>query len=136
MCQNIDDFNRGCVLIMAWLYRSFPRPVVLDVDGIDGGEDLFDDEKAARLAGRVSVYVATVRFLADEGYLIYRQHDDCSGFSAARLTSKGLAALNRVPDTLKPAQKTLGERIIGITTDLAGAAGKEAVKLAVQALLT
>jgi len=135
MCQNIDDFNRGCVLVMARLYKSFPRPCVLAVDGIDGGEDLFDDERVARLAARVGVYVATVQFLADEGYLIFRQFDDCSGFSGARLTSKGLASLNRVPDALRPPQKTLGDRIIDITSDLAGAAGKEAVKLAVQALL-
>jgi hypothetical protein len=136
MCQNIDDFNRGCVLIMARLYQSFPRPVVLEVDGIDGGEDLFTDERPARLAERVGVYVATVRFLADEGYLITRQHDGCSAFAGARLTSKGLAALNRVPEALKPPAKTLGDRMLGITTDLAGAAGKEAVKAAVQALLT
>lgn len=135
MCQNIDDFNRGCVLIMARLYKSFPRPVVLDVGGIDGGEDLFDDERTTRLAARVGVYVATMQFLADEGYLIFRQFDDCSGFSFSRLTSKGLAALNRVPEALKPPKKTLGDRMLGITTDLAGAAGKEAVKAAVQALL-
>jgi hypothetical protein len=29
MCQNIDDFNRGCALVFARLYASFPRPVVL-----------------------------------------------------------------------------------------------------------
>ena len=135
MCQDIDDFNRGCVLIMARLYKSFPRPVVLEVDEIDGGEDLFDEVRAARLAERAGVYVATVQFLADEGYVIYRQHDGCSGFSAARLTSKGLAALNRVPDALKPAQKTLGDRLLGMAVSLADVGAKETVKAAVQALL-
>ena len=135
MCQNIDDFNRGCALIMARLYRSFPKPIIIDVDGIDGGEDLFDDDRATRLAERVGVYVATVKFLADEGYLVTRQHDGSSGFSGARLTSKGLAALNRVPEALKAPRQTLGARLLGITGDLAGAAGKEAVKAAVQALL-
>jgi hypothetical protein len=135
MCQNIDDFNRGCALIMARLYKSFPQPVILDIAGIDGGEDLFDEEKAGRLSDRLGVYIATVQFLADEGYLIFRQHDGCSGFSGARLTSKGLAALNRVPEALRPPQKTLGDRLIAITTDLSGAAGKEAVKTAVQAML-
>lgn len=134
MCQNIDDFNRGCVLIMARLYKSFPKPVIIDVAEIDGGEDLFADDRQARLAERVGVYVATVQFLADEGYLITRQHDGCSAFSGARLTSKGLAALSRVPEALKPPRQTLGDRLLGITTDLAGAAGKEAVKAAVQAL--
>ncbi len=135
MCQNIDDFNRGCVLIMARLYKSFPKPIILDVGEIDGGEDLFEEDRVARLAERVAVYAATVRFLADEGYLIFQGFDDFSGFSGVRLTSKGLAALNRIPGALKPPQKTLGDRMLGIATDLAGAAGKEAVKLSVQALL-
>lgn len=30
MCQNIDDFNRGCALIMAILYQRFPQPCLLD----------------------------------------------------------------------------------------------------------
>lgn len=135
MCQNIDDFNRGCALIMAQLYRSFPKQIILDVGGIDAGEDLFDADREARLAERTGVYVATVKFLADEGYLIFRQFDESSSFSAVRLTSKGLVALNRVPDAIRPPRATLGDRLLGITTDLAGAAGKEAVKAAVQALL-
>lgn len=135
MCQNIDDFNRGCALIMAHLYRSFPRPVMLDAGLLDGGQNLLDDDRPHPLVERGRVYVATVQFLADEGYLVYHQFDDWSSFSGARLTSKGLAALNRVPDALRPAQKTLGDRLVAITADLAGAAGKEAVKSAVQALL-
>jgi hypothetical protein len=135
MCQNIDDFNRGCALIMAQLYRSFPRPVVLDAGLLDGEESLFTEGRPPQLAQRGTVYVATVQFLADEGYLVFHRFDDWSAFSGARLTSKGLAALNRVPDALRPAQKTLGDRLIAITADLAGAAGKEAVKGAVQALL-
>lgn len=135
MCQNIDDFNRGCVLIMARLYQSFPRPVILDAGLLDGGQNLLNDDRPAPLVERGHVYVATVQFLADEGYLAFRQFDDWSGFSGARLTSKGLAALNREPDALKPAQKTLGDRLLGVASSLSDAGAKEAVKLAVQALL-
>lgn len=136
MCQNIDDFNRGCALIMARLYRSFPTPIHLDVGDLDGGEDLFDDDREKRLSERVAVYVATVRFLADEGYLVFRQFDDCATFSFTRLSSKGLATLNRVPDAIKPPRKTLGDRLLGITGERAGAAGKEAINSAVGALFS
>ena len=47
MCQNIDDFNRGCALIMAHLYQCFPKPALLDLDDLDAGEDLFAADKAA-----------------------------------------------------------------------------------------
>lgn len=135
MCQNIDDFNRGCALIMARLYKSFPRPVILDAGLLDGGQNLLDDERPTPLVERGHVYVATVRFLADEGYLIYHQFDDWSTFSGARLTSKGLAALNRVPDAISPRKKTLGDQLLSVVAGLSDAGAKEAVKAAVQALL-
>ena len=47
MCQNIDDFNRGCALIMAHLYQCFPKPALLDLGDLDAGEDLFAADKAA-----------------------------------------------------------------------------------------
>lgn len=135
MCQNIDDFNRGSALVMAYLYRRFPRPCVLDVGRIEGSEDLFADGRPEPLRERGQVYVATVQFLADEGYLVYRHFDDWSSFNGVRLTSKGLAALNRVPEALQAPRKTLGDRLIAMTADLAGSASKEAVSAAVQVLL-
>lgn len=135
MCQNIDDFNRGCALIMALLYRSFPRPVVLDAAILDGGESLLDEGRPPQLAERGAVYVATVQFLADEGYLVFNRFDDWSTFSGTRLTSKGLAALNRVPDAIAPRKKTLGDQLLGVVAGLSDAGAKEAVKAAVQALL-
>ncbi len=135
MSQNIDDFNRGCALIMAHLYQAFPRPVVLDVETLDSCTDTRPDERAARLEARREIYVATVQFLTDEGYLVQRGHDEWSSFAGVRLTSKGLAALNKTPAALTPAQKTLGDRLLGLTADLADSASKEGVKLAIASLL-
>lgn len=135
MCQNIDDFNRGCVLVMARLYKSFPKTVILDAALLEGGESLLDDSRPAPLVERGQVYVATVQFLADEGYLVFHQFDDWSCYSGARLTSKGLAALNRAPEALKPPTKTLGDRLLGMAVSLSDAGAKDAVKAAVQALL-
>lgn len=42
---------------------------------------------------------------------------------------------NRVPEALKPAQKTLGDRLVGMAADLAGTAAKETVAATVQAML-
>lgn len=136
MCQNIDDFNRGCALIMAILYQRFPQPCLLDAGKLEGDEDLFAPSRPEPLQERGKVYVATVQFLADEGYLIFRDFDGWSAYAGARLTSKGLAALSRTPEALKPPQKTLGDRLVGMAVNLAESASKEALGAAVQAMLS
>ena len=135
MSQNIDEFNRGCALIMARLYQAFPQSITLDVESLDDGADTRPADRAARLEARREIYVATVEFLADEGYLVQRDFDQWSAFIGVRLTSKGLAALNKTPEALTPAQKTLGDRLLGLTADLASSASQEGVKLAIQSLL-
>ena len=34
MPRNIDDFNRGCALILAQLYEGFPVPQMLSVESL------------------------------------------------------------------------------------------------------
>ncbi|CAK0777677.1 putative DUF2513 domain-containing protein [Gammaproteobacteria bacterium] len=115
MCQNIDDFNRGCALILGFLYRNFPRPVILSVDKLDSGSDLLPEVMPERMKERMTVYSATVEFLFDEGYLVYINKagpENSRSFSSVRLTPKGLAALNRVPESLRPPEKTIGDSLV------------------------
>jgi hypothetical protein len=56
-------------------------------------------------------------------------------FSGARLTSKGLAALNRVPAAIRPPGKTVGDTMIDLAKGLALDSAKDAVRAAVQAVL-
>ena len=138
MCQNIDDFNRACALVFAVLYRAFPRPMMLNVADLDDGADLMDDERTIKLAERLEVAGASVVFLADEGYLTYRDarvSGSDARFSGARLTSKGLAALNRTPPALRAPGKTVGDTMIDLAKGLALDSAKDAVRAAVQAVL-
>jgi hypothetical protein len=132
--NNIEDFERGCALILARLYGSFPMPVVLRVTELDDGSDLLPEERDARLAERRAVYGATVQFLADEGFLVYGNSAGLPGngaFSNARLTAKGLAQLSKLPAALQPPGKTLGERL----AEWARAAAADASKDALAALV-
>jgi hypothetical protein len=52
MCQNIDDFNRGCALILARLYATFPIPLQFSVARIDACDDLQDEVAVRRYAER------------------------------------------------------------------------------------
>ena len=107
MCQNIDDFNRGCALVFARLYASFPRPIVLAASAFEEG--------SVAPPERLAVYGATVEFLAAEGYLVFTSKVGSEAdrhFAGVRLTAKGLAALNRVPDAIRPIGKTVGDHLV------------------------
>lgn len=133
MCKNIDLFNKCCVAILGALYREFPVPTTLKTANAAALTGLADFDDTAR-----RIYAETITFLRDEGYVSV---GDSGGrgsadrvFLGVRLTSKGLAALNRAPKELEQAP-SLGERIAGWTGDLIKDASREAIKGAVQALL-
>lgn len=137
MCQNIEDFNQGCTLILARLYQTFPRPLPLDMDRLDT-DPLPPDAPANRFLERNTVYGATLEFLADEGYLKFVSKagpEHARVFSGVRLTSKGLAALNRVPPALRPPSRTLGDQMIEWGRGALSDVGKEALKQGVSLML-
>lgn len=138
MCQNIDDFNRGCALIMARLYQNFPRRVHFRVNELDAGLDIPEDLRAELLRERLAVYSATVEFLSEEGFLSYGSHAGGESermFANARLTSKGLAALNRTPSALKQKTQTVGDALVSFGRDMLAEGAREIVKQSVSTIL-
>lgn len=136
--RNIEDFERGCALILARLYESFPAPVTLRVAELDAGADLLPEERPARLAERCRVYGATVQFLADEGFIVFGTSAGlpASGaFSQARLTAKGLAQLSKLPAAVTPPGRTLGERLADWARAAAGDAARETLAALVRQAL-
>lgn len=108
MCRNIDDFNRGCALILARLYACFPARTMLHADRLE-------HDAMESTSDRVTIYGATLEFLADEGYLTFSDRagpESARVFSGVRLTSKGLAALNKVPDAIRPPGRTVGDTLV------------------------
>lgn len=96
MCQNIEDFNRGCALVFALLYQSFPVPANIDCTRIDQHDDLDipPSEAEQRVIRRNAVYAETVQFLEDEGFIRCgsRMAPRSAYFGNVVLSSKGLAA--------------------------------------------
>lgn len=132
MCVNIDLFNKCCVAILGKLYGHFPVPIRLQTTDVATltGLEAFDGN-----AGQI--YAETVTFLHQEGYLSISDTSKGSTervFFGVRLTSNGLAALNRTPKELDNSP-SVGERIAGWTGELIKDASREAIKGAVQALL-
>lgn len=131
MCKNIDDFNRGCALIMGRLYASFPKPIVVKAAELDDGPERPDQEA-------LEVYGATMEFLAEEGYVRFGSK---TGPAHARLfmnvclTSKGLAALNRSPEALAAPKGTIGDRVVEWSTTTIAGVARDAIRHAVAVIL-
>lgn len=131
MCKNIDDFNRGCALIMGRLYASFPKPIIVKTVELDEGPEKPDREA-------LEVYGATMEFLAEEGYVRFGgkagpEHERL--FMNARLTSKGLAALNRSPESLNAPKGTVGDRVVAWSTNTIAGVASDAIRHAVAVIL-
>jgi len=134
MCQNIEDFNRGCALILARLYSNFPEPVFIRVEQIDREADTLGED-ANRRAKRLRVYGATMAFLAEEGFVRHSgAASDKSAFANAILTSKGLAALNKSPDKLDQEHKSAGDILLEVSLDFLKEGAREIAKTAVSSL--
>lgn len=131
MCKNIDDFNRGCALIMGRLYASFPKPVIIKTVELDEGPEKPDPEA-------LEVYGATVEFLAEEGYVRFGSKagpENARLFMNVRLTSKGLAALNRSPESLNAPKGTIGDRVVAWSKDTIAGVASDAIRHAVAVIL-
>lgn len=137
--QNIRDFNVGVALIMGKLYENFPRPIQIQANelpplDIKEGDPEIDD-KAKQWCELTQVYYYSALFLLDEGYI---RGDLIEGYlvlNDCRLTSKGLAALEQTPKSLK-ANKSIGEWFLGIASHSVKNLSVDGIKLAVRALLT
>lgn len=134
MGQNIDDFNRGCALALATLYRRFPVPWDIDITALEAGQVAANDTPD-RQAERQAIYAATLKFLRDEGYIRFSGSDIRElVFLECVLTSRGLAALNRVPSAIKTPQKTAGETLLDLSRDILKASAQEAAKQALRVI--
>lgn len=137
--DNIDDFNRGCALILARLYAAFPVPQVLRMADLDECLDVPDDLRAARRQQRIALYGATMQFLADEGYVTFASKagpGQGEAFSGARLTAKGLAQLSKTPEALRAPGRTLGERLAESAGKIAEQGAADAIKALVAAVFS
>ena len=94
--KKIAFFNEACSLVFDKLYDNFPIP--LDFDQRDIGfydrSDLSDDATLRR-----RILTETLKFLREEGFILFSntESDLSSAICQARLTTKGLTKLKRIP---------------------------------------
>lgn len=108
---NIERFDELTGRVLAALYAAFPLPVVLlPVKFVTVAERMDDFLGGAVASEETEFFAATVRWLAEAGYLRYQVCDPelVQGFTGAVLTAKGLELLKAIPDSLGG---SFGERL-------------------------
>ncbi len=131
--DNIQAFDAACAAILSDLYDSFPRPKLLDcatlpilwpdltrmqatITSCAGDAQLQQaaqgDYQAAKAqhTALLENATATVQFLSDEGFIRFNERSG-HRFSQVQLTSQGLGALRKTPDTLHTNNPSIAQRI-------------------------
>jgi hypothetical protein len=137
--QEFFDLLAGDVF--ARLYTHFPEPIDIYTSGIWYNDEfeksqLFDDDPDRVM----KLYAHTVQWLAEEGFLRFGQatgdpSEGDEGFLNCVLTSKGLAALRKTPDSLTGPGETLGDKIEAVAKDIGSDTAKATMKQLVGAAL-
>jgi hypothetical protein len=113
--SNIQKFDEITGQVFGALYQSFPVAKYLPIkDFVEDGLS-FDDFLGCEVANKNGqFFFACVEWLAESGYLRFKEKYDHAGFADVVLTAKGLEALKAFPASLS-ADSSLGEQLVDAT---------------------
>lgn len=133
--DNIEFFNLFTLSLFDRLYSEFPSPTDIDVGKLAREliqSEQVDDEQWYR---RITEASDAFNFLTAENFIVHAgAYLDAGCFQQARLTSKGLAVLGSIPESLTekvPLISRIRKALAGGTTE----AGTEAIKQLTQLVL-
>lgn len=136
MPQNIDDFNACVVRILGKLYENFPKGIELNANELATldaySEGPIQREEIDRHNDLYETYYYTARFLLAEGYISGGMINGYTYVKESVLTVKGLAALQRVPESIQGKKGSVGDFFIELGKEGLKAATKEALSSAVR----
>ncbi|AMV44340.1 hypothetical protein [Paraburkholderia caribensis] len=141
--KNIEDFNLAVAQLLGELYRTFPKKIRLCASEFLRPPDtsaMPDDQEQHDALNRwldlVDTYNHTAYFLLEEGYICGSRSDKFTTVENCRLTSKGLAALQKVPASLRERDRPIGELFLEIGRGALKEGAKELAKASVVSLLS
>lgn len=113
--SNIQKFDEITGQIFGALYQSFPVAKDLPLEEfVEDGITIDDFLECEVVNENGKFFFACVEWLAESGYLRFKEKQDPAGFTHAVLTSKGLEALKAVPASLATSA-SLGEQLVDAT---------------------
>lgn len=136
--SNIKQFDEFTGLILGNLYEQFPVPCSLMVTKlIPDGNRINESDGITVPNTKGEFLLACIGWLAESGYLRFRNRVHNIGYFDAVLTAKGLEVLKAIPESLSTGP-TLGDQLVDATKsgaksllgDIAGQALSIGVKFA------
>ena len=125
--DNIDCFNRVVTAILGDLYANFPRPIHMDMGKLKALAKIPDqDWSKAGARTKANLGQSTLQWLRKETFIDYADESETL-FASVVLTSKGLTALNKPPDSLTP-KSTIGELMKALSNATSSAATTETIR--------
>ncbi|MFP3516539.1 hypothetical protein SB766_10120 [Pseudomonas sp. SIMBA_077] len=110
--NNIELFDSYTGLILGRLYRNFPLPITITAEEFIDYKHL-EDSNRQLLSQEENLFLATVKWLADVGYIHFDGMSGVSFFEVV-LTSNGLLILRAFAEGEKD-QSTLGAKLSQFT---------------------
>ncbi|PTT02208.1 hypothetical protein [Pseudomonas sp. HMWF006] len=136
--SNIKKFDELTGQILGVLYEGFPVPRPLLLGDLMPGGISFDERIGFDVPNKHGEFLfASIEWLAESGYLRYKQKIHATGYTDCVLTAKGLEVLKATPDSLST-ESSLGEQLVdaskigakSLVGDLAGQVLSIGVKFA------
>ncbi|PLV08111.1 hypothetical protein [Pseudomonas guariconensis] len=113
--SNIQQFDEITGQVLGALYENFPVPRHLLIKQFIEDGYSFNEQLAGDFANeRGEFFLACVEWLAEAGYLCFKDQSYGNGVMNAVLTAKGLEALKAVPKSLTSGP-SLGDQLVDAT---------------------
>jgi len=128
--SNIERFNEVAGRVFAALYENFPASTPLKIAELAGMDEAEVDNMFPRVPQEFRRAEAAITWLRDAGYIWI--DDNQQLIVMARLTPKGLEALNSVPASIEPST-SIGDVLLSAVRSGSGDIARELVKEAFRA---
>ena len=113
--SNIQQFDEITGRVLGALYERFPVPHRLMISDFMNDGFSMNDHLGIEVPNEVGMFfIASVDWLADAGYLKFRDKVQNVGYLQAILTAKGLEALKSTPASLTSGP-SLGDQLVDAT---------------------
>lgn len=110
--SNIKQFDELTGQVLGVLYESFPVPCVLLLKDLTPDGISFDEHIGFDVPNEKGEFLlASIEWLAESGYLRFKDKLQATGYTECVLTAKGLEVLKATPDSLST-ESSLGEQLV------------------------
>jgi hypothetical protein len=131
----IEIFDALCGALLVHLYEQFPRRIHLQFMDLRLEERLAPLEPA-QIEEWMDLFVDTVSWLREEGFIRVETGTDDRDYYGVRLTMDGLAVLRAVPGSIQPSPQPLIERIKAALGSGGKIASEEGLRLAIGSIFS